>query len=249
MSTDTAACAQQIRDIGYCILRRHFPIDAIDACRLGFDTIARSHLEKHGETPNRGPNRHYISLPIQPPLYHPAFFDDEHILAIVSEILGDNILIDQFASDTPFKDSLHQEIHSDLRPIFQEDPDLPHPPALLAINWPFIDVTLEHGPFQIAGGTHKLPKTETIARIEAGEISLKSLPMEVGDVLIRDPRCLHRGSPNVTDTPRPVAVISFLRSWYTRERVDAHPISQSVWDTLSNREKQLMRRFVIDESQ
>ena len=30
MSTDTASCPQQIRDIGYCIVRGHFRVDAIE---------------------------------------------------------------------------------------------------------------------------------------------------------------------------------------------------------------------------
>ncbi len=247
MSIDTTACVQQIREIGYCVLRAHFPVNAIEACRIEFETIAEAYLTEHADNPNRGPNRHYIPLPLKPPLYNPAIFDDDDVFTIVSEILGERVIIDQFASDTPFKDSVHQEIHSDLGLLFDEEPDLSHPPALLAMNWPYVDVTPERGPFQIAEATHRLPKAETITRIEAGEMPLTPLLMNVGDVLIRDPRCLHRGSPNQTDTPRPVAVTSFMRNWYTRERVDAHPIPRSVFDGLSEREKQLFRRFVIDE--
>ena len=248
MAIDPTACVQQIRDIGYCVLRSHFPVEAVEASRVAFEQIADDYLAEHAHDPNRGPNRHYIPLPLKPPLYNPAFFDDEGIFAIVSGILGESVLIDQFASDTPFKDSVHQEIHSDLGILFDEDPDLSHPPALLAMNWPFVDVTPERGPFLIAESTHRLPKAETIVQIETGEIPLKPLLMDVGDVLIRDPRCLHRGSPNVTDTPRPVAVTSFMRSWYTRERTDAHPIPRSVFDGFSDREKKLFRRSAIDES-
>ena len=85
----------------------------------------------------------------------------------------------------------------------------------LAVNWPFVDVTPERGPFQMAEGTHLLPKAEALARIEAGEIPLKSLLMEVGDVMIRDPRCLHRGSPNLTSTPRVMAGFGLVRPGIT----------------------------------
>ena len=248
MAIDTSACVQQIHDIGYCILRGHFPVEAVEAFHGAFGPIADEYLSENAEQPNRGPNRHYIALPLRPPLYHPSFFDNDDVHAIVTEILGEGAYIDQFASDTPFKDSVHQEIHSDLGLLFDEEPDLSHPPALLAMNWPLVDVTPERGPFQVAEATHRLPKAETIERIKVGDVPLKPLLMDVGDVLIRDPRCLHRGSPNVTDTPRPVAVTSFMRTWYTRERVDAHPIPRSVFDNFSDREKQVFRRFVIDES-
>ena len=52
----------------------------------------------------------------------------------------------------------------------------------------------------------------------------------------------------MTDTPRPVPVTSYMPTWYTRERVVAPPIPRSVFDNFSDREKQVFRRFVIDES-
>ena len=247
VSVDIASCMQQILEDGYCILRGHFPVEAVDACREAFAPISEAYLAEHADNSNRGPNRHYIPLPFLHPLYNPSFFDDDTVFAITSGILGEDMVIDQFASDTPFKGSVHQEIHSDLGLLFAEEANLCHPPALLAMNWPFVDVTPERGPFQIGEGTHLIPREDALARINSGEIPLKSLPMQVGDVLIRDARCLHRGSPNQTDTPRVVAVVSFLRAWYYRERRDTYPLPRSIWEGLSDREKRLMRRLVIDE--
>ena len=101
----------------------------------------------------------------------------------------------------------------------------------------------------MAEGTHLLPKAEALARIEGGEFPLKSLLMEVGDVMIRDPRCLHRGSPNLTSTPRVLAGFGLVRSWFYRHLTDRHPIARSFWETLSEREQQLLQRLAIDEGQ
>ena len=245
---DIQACIQEIRQDGYCILRGHFPADAVEACRVAFEPIAQAYLVENADKPNRGPQRHYIPLPFRPPFYHPAFFNDDNVYTIVAGMLGEQMVIDQYASDTPFEGSAHQDVHADLQALFPERPDLILPPELLALNWPFVDVTAERGPFQVAKGTHLMPRTQALARIESGDIPLESLLMDAGDVLIRDPRCLHRGTPNLTDTPRVVAVISFMRPWFCRRRSDTYPIARSLWETLSEREQRLLQRITIDDS-
>ena len=246
---DIQDCVKQVLEDGYCVLRRHFPVDAVEACRLAFGPIADAYLAENADNPNRGPNRYYIPLPFRPPLYNPVFFNDDTILAIASGILGDQLVLDQFASDTPFKGSIHQDVHTDLQLLYPEQPDLILPPHFLAVNWSFVDVTPDRGPFQIAEGTHLLSKAEGLARTEAGEFPLKSLLMNVGDVMIRDPRCLHRGSPNLTSTPRVMAGFGLVRYWYYRHHTDRHPIARSFWETLSEREHHLLQRLTIEEEQ
>lgn len=246
---DVDDCMGQIRDVGYCILRNHFPPDAVEACNRAFQPLAEAYLAEHAENPNRGPNRHYIPLPYQPPLYHPAFFDDDGIHAIASGILGADMAIDQFASDTPYNGSVYQDVHADIGALFAEEPGHLHPPAMLAMNWPFVDVTPERGPFEVAERTHHLPREEALAKVESGEIPLKPLCMQVGDVLIRDIRTLHRGTPNRTDIPRVVAVVTFMRSWFCRDGIDTQSVPRSVWDGLTDREQHLMRRLDIDDSE
>ncbi len=246
---DIQECIDQVLQDGYCILRGHFPIDAIEACHAAWRPIADAHLAHHADNPNRGPNRHYIPLPFRPPLYNPAFFNDDAILAIATGILGENVIIDGFASDTPFKGSVHQDVHADLPELFPERPDVILPPHILVVNWPFVNVTTENGPFQIAAGTHLLPKSDALSRVGAGEFPLLSLLMNVGDVLVRDPRCLHRGSPNLTDTPRVQAGFTLLRPWYIRRRLDRNPIARSYLETLSDREKDLLQRLPVDEDE
>ena len=242
-------CVRQILEDGYCVLRGHFPVDAVEACRVAFGPIAEAYLAENADNSNRGLNRHYIPLPFRPPLYNPAFFNNDTILAIASGILGEQLVLSSFASDTPFIGSVHQDVHTDLPLLYPEQPDLILPPHFLAVNWPFVDVTPERGPFQIAEGTHLLSKAEGLARTKAGDFPLKSLLMEVGDVMIRDPRCLHRGSPNLTSTPRVLAGFGLVRPWFYRPHPDRHPIARSYWETLSEREQRLLQRLTIDEGQ
>jgi len=59
-----------------------------------------------------------------------------------------------------------------------------------------------------------MPRKEALRAVEAGEIGMQAVPLEIGDVLIRHPWALHRGSPNLTDTPRALASIRYVRRWY-----------------------------------
>ena len=89
---------------------------------------------------------------------------------------------------------------------FTEDGKL-QPPDLMAANTSFVDVTPENGPFEVCDGSHHIP--DAIEKLTNGELEFTPLYLRVGDVLVRDPRCIHRGSPNITDIPRGVAVLGF----------------------------------------
>ena len=80
------------------------------------------------------------------------------------------------------------------------------------MNWPLIDIDDTNGPFEMAPGSHLLPVNEAHHKIAVGDLPLRRLTMKRGDVLVRDPCCLHRGSPNLTDTARPMCILSFSES-------------------------------------
>lgn len=239
---DIPASVKAVREDGFCVLRNALPRDAVEAVRKAFVPVLEAYIAAHSDQPNRGARRHYIPLPFNPPFVHPAFFDNDDVLAIVRGVLGDDIAIDQFASDTPLKGSVYQDVHADLGPLFPEEADLVLPPMLLATNFSFIDVTPAHGPFEVAAGTHRLPRSEAMAAAKAGKLDLKPVMLNAGDMLIRDVRCLHRGTPNTTDEPRGVAVISYVRGCFRREHhVHENRIPAATWAAFSDRERQLLR--------
>jgi hypothetical protein len=64
--------------------------------------------------------------------------------------------------------------------------------------------------------------------------------MQLGDVMIRDVRALHRGTPNLTHTPRPMVVIGYSRSWYYRPEVKID-VPESVYQRLGAKARRLLR--------
>jgi ectoine hydroxylase-related dioxygenase (phytanoyl-CoA dioxygenase family) len=90
-------------------------------------------------------------------------------------------------------------------------------------------------------------KEEGLRRIETGEAALEPVLMKAGDVMIRDVRGLHRGTPNRTDEPRPMVVIGYSRRWLFRPEVSIR-IPRAVWETLSERARFILRFNQIIET-
>ena len=239
---------EQVRTKGYAILRGHFSQDLIASILQAFLPIYQASLETIRANPNRGPMRHYLQLPFAKPFYQSAIHADPVVIAMVKCLLGEDAELVQYATDTPAKGSVFQDWHIDVKPLFPEEPECCPPPAVLLANFPLVDIGPHNGPFEVADGTHLIPFEKALPKIESGEISQKPLFMNVGDVLIRDPRCVHRGTPNRTDTPRPVAVFAFERPWYRRiSRRHTNMMSRSLYSSLADIEQKLLQRIVEPE--
>ncbi len=113
-------------------------------------------------------------------------------------------------------------------------------PFQLAVNFPLVDVTPENGPFEVARATHMLSKEEGLRRIESGASRLEPVLMRAGDVMIRDVRGLHRGTPNRTGEPRPMVVIGYSRRWLFRPEVSIR-VPRAALPKLSERARLLLR--------
>lgn len=232
----------ELQDEGYCVLRGHFARPLVEACREAFWPILAAYLETHGHAPNRGPHRHYLPLPFVPPVFAPEFFFDPDVLGVVRAVMDERVVADQWGCDVPVRGSEYQGLHADYqRQLFAEAPDLSLPPYLLIVSFALVRITQANGPIEIAPGTHRMPRTEALRAAEAGEIELQPIQLEIGDVLIRHPWALHRGSPNTTGTPRALASIRYARRWYADSSRDIESIPRAVWESLTPEQQSLMR--------
>ena len=232
----------EIQNRGYCILRKHFARPLIDACRSAFWPVLKAYLQTHGQEPNRGPNRHFLPMPFEPPCFAPDFFFDNDVLSIVRGIMDDRVVADQWGCDVPLRGSDYQGVHVDFqRPLFGEAPDLSLPAYALVVSFGLVRITPENGPIEIAPGTHRMPRKEALQAVESGEIGMQPVPLELGDVLIRYPWALHRGSPNATGTPRALASIRYVRSWYADNSRNVASLPRAVWDSLTPEQQRVMR--------
>ncbi|MBD1837472.1 phytanoyl-CoA dioxygenase family protein [Coleofasciculus sp. FACHB-64] len=238
--------AQAVLNDGYCVLPNHFSPVTLNSWREAFTPLLEDHIVREGKLRNRGSARYYVTLPFTAPFADPSIYEDDDILALVELLVGKDAVMCQLATDTPLLGSEYQDVHRDAPPLFPEM-GTETPPFQLAVNFPLVDITLENGPMEITRSTHMISKEEGLRRMESGEAKLEPVTMQLGDVMIRDVRGLHRGTPNYTETPRPMVVIGYSRRWMFRPEVSIN-IPRATLDTLSERARHLLRFNPIVES-
>jgi hypothetical protein len=216
---DARARADEVRRTSATVLRGLIPVEKIDAWNAAFQPLLEAAVERDRGDPNRGRERYYVTLPFDGLWADPEVVDNDAIMAVVEELVGADGVMCQLATDTPLIGSEHQELHRDTQLLFPET-GAESPPYQLAVNFPLVDVTPENGPMEMAAGTHMLSKADGMARIAAGEIPVEPQYMKRGDVMIRDVRHIHRGTPNRTEVPRPRVVIGYSRRWLFRPEVN-----------------------------
>lgn len=245
-ANDIEALTRKVLTDGFCLLPGHFSTETLDVWNAAFAPLLEQHIAREGQLQNRGPARYYVTLPFTEPFNEPAFYEDEDVLGIVRGLVGEDPVMPQLATDTPVLGSEYQDIHRDAPPLFPET-GAETPPFQLAVNFPLVEVTNENGPFEIVPGTHMLSKDEGLRRLASGAARIETLLMRLGDVMIRDVRCLHRGTPNLTGTPRPMVVIGYSRRWLFRPEVSIR-VPRAAFATLSDTARRLLRFNPVVES-
>lgn len=211
--------AEEVRRTSAVIIRGLLPVAKIDAWREAFAPLLAQTVAQTADDPNRGAHRHYVTLPFVEPFADPEVIDNDVIMAVVERLVGRDGVMCQLASDTPLKGSQYQDLHRDTQLLFPET-GVETPVYQLAVNFPLVDVTAANGPMEMATGTHLLPREEGLRRIADAEVPLEPQFMARGDVMIRDVRHIHRGTPNPSPDPRPMVVIGYSRRWLFRPEVN-----------------------------
>ena len=232
----------ELQENGFCVLKAHMPKSLIDECRHAFWPILLAYLKAHGHEPNRGPHRHFLPMPFEPPCFVSDFFFDSEVLNIVRGVMGHRVVADQWGCDVPLRGSEYQNVHVDFqRPLFEEAPDLLLPPYMLVVSFGLVPITPAQGPIEIAPGTHRMPREAALRSIECGKSELRAVPLEIGDVLIRHPWAMHRGTPNSSDIPRALVTVRYVRRWYADDSREVNAIPGAVWRSLTQEQQELMR--------
>ena len=231
--------ADAFRRDGFVVLPGQFDVSTLATWQRAFEPLLERHIAKEADTPNRGTQRYYVTLPFAEPFADPRIYADPDVVAICRIVVGADMTMCQLATDTPLLGSQTQDVHRDALPLF---PELASetPPYQLAVNVPLVDVSRANGPTEIARGTQNAPKDAGLARIQQGTVALEAVEMRVGDVMLRDVRALHRGTPNTTNQPRPMVVIGYSRAWLFRPEVSVH-VPRSMWERLGSQERFLLR--------
>jgi ectoine hydroxylase-related dioxygenase (phytanoyl-CoA dioxygenase family) len=236
--------AAELNQDGICVLRRVFDADVLRQWRLAFEALWEERLHKPAGLAHRGANRFYLTLPWIRPFTDPGVFAHPAILGVLDRVLAQHYVLVQMATDTPVAGSDYQELHRDHRPLFSED--LVTPLYALTVNFPLCRVTLDNGPLEVARGTHRMSRAEGWASIASGKTPVEPVTMEMGDVIIRTPLAIHRGTPNRTEHRRPMVALGYVMHWLHTPHVEL-TVPRDSYELLPQDTRRLLRCNVVEE--
>lgn len=242
-SSQLDALTEDLNRDGLCILRGVFARSLMEEWAEAFARLFAERQNRPGGLAPREQNRYYLTLPWTAPFADRSVFANPAILGVLNRVFPQEYVMVQLGADVPLQGSTYQEIHRDYRPLFTDD--VVTPLYALAVNFPLVDVTEANGPFQQARGTHLMPRDTALQKVESGEIAMETFPLQMGDVMIRTPLALHRGTPNRTDTPRPMVVMGYVMHWLHTPKVDL-TLPQAYYDSLPAEDQQRLRCEVVE---
>lgn len=243
-ATELDQLAADLNRDGICVIRGLFDRQLIEAWAVAFDALFQDRQQRPGGIAPRGKARGYVTLPWVAPFADPRVFANSTILGVLDRVFYQEYKLVQLAADIPMQGSEYQDIHRDFRPLFSDQ--IVTPLYALAVNFPLVDVTSDNGPFEMARGTHVMSREEGLVKVRTGEIPLEQFYMQRGDVMIRSPLALHRGTPNRTPQPRPMIVMGYVMHWLHTHIVDL-TLSRNYYGNLSPQLQQLLRCNIVDQ--
>eukprot|EP00929_Paragymnodinium_shiwhaense_P090140 TRINITY_DN50343_c0_g1_i2.p1 TRINITY_DN50343_c0_g1~~TRINITY_DN50343_c0_g1_i2.p1 ORF type:complete len:494 (-),score=97.45 TRINITY_DN50343_c0_g1_i2:26-1507(-) len=224
---------------------------------------------------NRGPRRYSFGGASQTHhMVHVAEWAELLDNAVVSQVLdvafaGPYVAVGGGGDFVLGRTDTHQRLHVDLQ--LAEMYDLEAPPAAISANFAVNNVTCDDGPMRLLPRTQRLPlalaeeatrAAEELSRASGLEKewaiqakmnlnAVKICPLQPGDVLLRDMRVWHGGTPNLGDNTRLLPSAEFLSPWYadlasgTEDHFAPRPsLPFAHWWRMSKRSRQATARIL-----
>lgn len=148
----------------------------------------------------------------------------------------------------------YQGLHSDNVWTELHDPDggvsirdLPTP--VLHINFAVVDLTPVNGPIRVLPGTHRSRAPIPALANEPEWMRLSTVcPLPAGSAIIRDARCWHGGTPNLSKDIRAMPNVEYMAPWFRSEAL-GRSMSFDTWSSLSPHAQRLSRYIVCDKGE
>jgi ectoine hydroxylase-related dioxygenase (phytanoyl-CoA dioxygenase family) len=241
---DLDRVVEELNRDGIVVLRGLLPREKVEECARAFDALFQERQGRPGGLAPREQSRYYLTLPWRPPFADPELFANPVVIRVLDRLFPQEYVMVQMGADVPLKGSDYQETHRDFRPLFSDD--VPTPLYAVAVNFPLVDVTADNGPFEMVRGTHVMGRDEGLRKLEAGELKMEQFMAKMGDVTIRTPLALHRGTPNTTDRPRPMVVMGYVMHWLHTPKVDL-TVPRDFYESLPEKTQKMLRCEVVDQ--
>ena len=183
-----------------------------------------------------------IDLPTTTPILTAIFGSTDYIVYGAG---GDLALPGAIEYQGLHSDNVWTELHDPVGGITMRD--LPTP--VVHINFPLVNLTPENGPIRQIPGTHRSRAPIPTLSDEPEWMRLSTVcPLPAGSAIIRDARCWHGGTPNLSKDVRAMPNVEFMAPWFRSEAlIRSMPFDQ--WERLSSHAQRLSRYIVCDRDE
>jgi len=183
-----------------------------------------------------------IDLPTTTPILASIFGSDDYI---VYGSGGDLALPGAIEYQGLHSDNVWTELHDPVGGVTMRD--LPVP--VIHINFPLIDFTAENGPIRQIPGTQRSRAPIPTLADEPEWMRFSTIcPLPAGSAIIRDARCWHGGTPNLSREIRAMPNVEFMAPWFRSEAL-VRSMPYEMWETLSPHAQRLSRYVVCDKGE
>lgn len=137
-------------------------------------------------------------------------------------------------------DNVWSELHDPVGGVTMRD--LPVP--AVHVNFPLVDLTPENGPIRQIPGTHRSRAPIPRLADEPEWMRFSTVcPLPAGSAIIRDARCWHGGTPNLSREVRAMPNVEYFAPWFRSEAVQ-RSMSYETWRTLTPHAQRITRYVV-----
>ncbi len=165
-----------------------------------------------------GDRRLMVSVIVKHPFNDPDLYAAPLVYPLLTRFLGDDLLIDSFGSVCTYPGAAAQDVHVDNPPLFESATVCASLPCYaVTVAVPLVDVTTETGTTAFWEGSHRREDAEKLLRSlhDRPNYDQATLPTpRRGGVYLMDYRLIHGGTPNRSDTPRPLLYLVYSRPWF-----------------------------------
>ena len=183
-----------------------------------------------------------IDLPTTTPILSAIFDSPDYI---VYGCGGDVVLPGAIEYQGLHADTVWSEIHDPRGGVTMRD--LPTP--VLAVNFATTDLTPINGPTRVLPGTHRSRAPIPTLADEPEWMRLSTVcPLPAGSAIIRDARCWHGGTPNLSREIRAMPSVEYMAPWFRSEAL-IRSMAYETWSTLSPHAQRISRYVVCDKGE
>eukprot|EP00928_Gymnodinium_smaydae_P048643 TRINITY_DN32542_c0_g1_i1.p1 TRINITY_DN32542_c0_g1~~TRINITY_DN32542_c0_g1_i1.p1 ORF type:complete len:509 (-),score=98.25 TRINITY_DN32542_c0_g1_i1:48-1526(-) len=267
--------SQALATEGWAVLRQALSADEVSQLREASEAAASELIRRdpHGYG-NRGPRRYSFggASRTHHMVHEEAWarlLDNAAVSSVLQEAFGGPFVVGGGGGDFVLGSTdTHQKLHVDLQ--LADMYSRASPPAAIVANFVVSSIGCDDGPTRFIPRTQASPlmlaematQREEFSRsssLEKEAAFLRSLgltvvlgcPLEPGDVLLRDMRLWHGGTPNKGNATRLFPSAEFLSPWYAAltEGTDDHfaprpALPRELWSQLSPSAREAARRLL-----